>query len=181
MSAVVIVIILSTLPWTAVANDLFDQGAEAFLFNRPQEAATLMEQVLQRDPVNARAYLYLAMSYEQLEQYERAIATLKRSESVPGIDRGRVLFNLGNNYLHLGEAEQAAAAYTQAIEANPLGANAFLNRANVRVTLELYDEAVADYLAVLGLAPDHPQRESIERMIALLRQHIEEERFRAEQ
>ena len=163
------------------ANELYDSGVEAFLFNRPEEAAALMERVIAQDPVNANAFLYLSMSYEQLGMYERAITTLTRAESIPGIDRARVVFNIGNNYLHLADRERAEASYTRAIELNPLFDDPFLNRANIYVATEQYESAIDDYITVLGLAPDHPQRPQIERMIALLQEHLEAARIRAEQ
>lgn len=163
------------------ASELFERGAEALLYDRPREAATILEQVIANEPVNGRAYLYLALSYEQLAMYERAITTLQRAEQVPGIDRGQVRFNIGNNYLHLGDAERAHAAYTAAIEADAFETDAFLNRANLNVSLERYPDAVADYTRVLGLEPGHPQRPQIERMIALLQGTIEEARRRAEE
>jgi tetratricopeptide (TPR) repeat protein len=170
------------VPLTALtATELFDRGAEAFLYDRPREAATLLEQAIGEDPVNARAYLYLALSYEQLAMYERAITTLQRAETIPGIDRSRVFFIIGNNYLHLGDSELAEAAYTKAIDASPLSADPYLNRANVRVMQELYPTAVEDYTAVLGLEPQHPQRVEIERMISLLTDHAEQERIRQEE
>lgn len=165
----------------AGASDLFDEGSEALLYNRPREAASIFEQVIEAEPVNSRAYLYLALSYEQLGMYEQAIATLERAESVPGAERGRIRFNMGNNYLHLGDAERAHAAYTAAIEASSASTDAYLNRANLNVSMERYEEAIADYTDVLGLEPEHPQRERIERMIGLLQDHMEEVRLAAEE
>ena len=175
---VLLALLLAALAFPASANELFDRGAEAFLYDRPREAATLLERAIGQDPVNARAYLYLAMSYEQLSMYDRAITTLQRAETIPGIDRALVQFNIGNNYLHLGDSARAEQAYTRAIEVNPLESDPYLNRANVRVMLETYPQAVEDYSAVLGLEPDHPQRVEIERMIALLTDHVEQERIR---
>jgi len=151
------------------------------LYNRPREAATILEQVIDSEPVNGRAYLYLALSYEQLSMYDRAISTLQRAETVPGVDRGTIRFNIGNNYVHLGDVERAHAAYTASLEANPAAVDPYLNRANVNVTREAFDDAIDDYTTVLGLAPDHPQRPQIERMIALLQDHIEQARLAAEE
>lgn len=163
------------------ASELFDRGAEALLYNRPREAATILEQVIVAEPVNGRAYLYLALSYEQLRMYDRAISTLQRAETVPGVDRGTVRFNIGNNYVHLGDIARAHAAYTASIEANPAAVDPYLNRANVNVTSEAYDEAIDDYTRVLALAPDHSQRPQIEQMIALLTEHIDQARLAAEE
>ena len=172
---------LIVLALNAGASELFDQGAEALLYNRPREAATIFERVIVDEPVNGRAYLYLALSYEQLAMFERAITTLQRAESLPGVDLSVVRFNIGNNYLHLGDAAKAHAAYTAAIESNTRAVDPHLNRANINVSREAYTEAIEDYNRVLGLAPDHRQRPQIERMLALLVDHVEAERVRAEQ
>lgn len=163
------------------AGELFDRGAEAFLYNRPREAASLLERAIEDEPTNARAYLYLAFSYEQLSMYERAITTLRRAESIPGIDRAQVYFNIGNNFLKLGDVESAEQAYSESISVSPLDTDPYLNRANVRVMREEYPPAIEDYTAVLELDPDHRQRVEIEQMIALLSDHLEQERIRQEE
>ncbi len=170
---------LVSMPLTA--SDLFDQGADALLHNRAREAATIFERVVEQEPVNVRAHLYLALSYEQLGRYEQAIATLERAERLPGADRSLVRFNMGNNFIHLGQAERAHDSYTAALGLNPKAADAYLNRANIAVRLEMYDEAIEDYTTVLTLAPNHRQRPEIELMIVLLSDHIEQARIEAEQ
>lgn len=169
------------VPASLGASELFDEGAEALLYNRPREAVAIFEKVIEAEPVNGRAYLYLALGYEQLSMYERAITTLQRALNVPGIDRSAVRFNIGNNFLHLGDAESAFTAYTAAIDVNPAAVDPYLNRANLGVSLEQYEQAVADYETVLEIAPEHPQRPQIEQMLALLRDHIEQARIAAEE
>ena len=51
-----------------------------------------------------------------------------------------------------------------------------LNRANTRVHLVKYPEAITDYETYLRLKPDTWQREEIEKLIALLRQSIDEQK-----
>jgi tetratricopeptide (TPR) repeat protein len=164
-----------------MANDLFEAGTDAFLYNRPQEAIEIFEEVVEKDPVNGEAYLYLAMSYEQLDLNERAITTLRRAESVPGIDRGTVRFNIGNNLLKMGQVDQAIDAYGSAIEIDPFGHAAFLNRANAYVRTQQYQAALSDYRTVLGLEPQHQQRPRIEQMISLLERELEAARIAAEE
>lgn len=173
--------VMLLVPVSLSAGELFDRGADAFLYNRPREAATLLERAIEEEPANSRAYLYLALSYEQLQMHDRAITTLRRAESIPGIDRSQVFFNLGNNFVHLGEMQQAERAYSDSIDISPLASDPYLNRANVRVALETFDKAVEDYSTVLGLEPEHQQRQQIEQMIALLTDHMEQERIKAEE
>lgn len=149
--------------------------------NKPREAAPLLEQVVERPTAPPRAFYYLGIVYEQLERYKQAVEVYQRALQQPGVDRARVHFNMGNNYLHLGDREAAVAAYTRAIEANGDYAPAYLNRANNRVALETYEGAVQDYSAYLALEPNTAQRPQIERMIAALRSMIEEQRIAAQE
>ena len=177
-------LVLVTVAWGAVpalASDLFRRGEDAFLHNRTRDAVAILEQVVVAEPTNGSAYLYLAMSYEQLQMHERAVTTLRRAETIPGVDRSLVRFNLGNNLLRLGRTEQAVDAYTAALDSNPFSARALLNRANARVQIEAYASAVEDYRSVLEIEPEHPQRAEILRMIGLLTDHIDAERIAAEE
>lgn len=180
-TAAVLIAILLLVSVPAAGSNLFDEGADALLHNRTREAATIFERVVEQEPVNVRAHLYLALSYEQLGMYERAIATLERAERLPGADRSLVRFNMGNNYLHLGQTERAHASYTAALDVNPNASDTYLNRANISVRLEKYEDAIEDYRTVLTLAPAHRQRQEIERMISLLSDHLEQARREAEE
>ncbi len=175
-----LLVCLAVVAATAGGSDLFDQGSEALLYNRPRDAAAYFEGVVTREPANLHAHLYLALSYEQLGMYDRAIATLERAERLPGADRGLVRFNMANNYLHLGHHDRAWHSYTSALEADPRAVDAYLNRANLAVSLERYEDAVADYRTVLDLAPNHRQRSQIERMVGILTGHVEQARREAE-
>ena len=155
-------------PAAPAEEAFFKQGEELFMQNKPREALPLFEAALQKEPRNERLYLYLGAAYEQLKNGEKAIGVLKRGLEVALAYKDLMLFNLGNNYAAKGDLAAAAAMYTEAVGANGSLADAYLNRANVRVKLETYKEAVDDYRIYLNLAPDSAQRGQIERMIALL-------------
>lgn len=172
---------LLLLSQAAFAQELFERGTNAFLYNQPQEAAQIFEQVVEQQPGNARAYLYLAMSYEQLGRHEQALTVLRRAETVPGIDRATVHFNIGNNLSRLDQLSAAVEAYATAISIDPFSTAAFLNRANAFVQQAEYADALSDYRTVLSLEPQHRQRPQIERMIALLDEEIERQRIAEEE
>lgn len=148
--------------------------------NRPAEAAAVLEAALEQQPRNERIYLYLGIVYEQLGRYERAAEILRRGLEVASTHRGLIYFNLGNNYLAAGNPDLADEMYTEAIRTDGSLAEAYLNRANLRVRTEQYSRAIDDYTVYLTLAPSTPQRDEIQRMISLLRDIIEQERVRRE-
>jgi tetratricopeptide (TPR) repeat protein len=77
-------------------------------------------------------------------------------------------FNLGNNLFRQKEYTLAEQMYSNALETNRTFEDAYLNRANARLELASYTAARDDYIEYLRLAPNNPQREPIERLIALL-------------
>lgn len=158
-----------------------EQGEELFMENKPGEAVHIFEQIVQGPSPPPTAFYYLGVVYEQLERYEDAVELYRRALERPGINRARVLFNMGNNYLHVGDREAAVEAYTGALQANSEYAPAYLNRANSRVALESYEGALKDYSVYLALEPNTAQRPEIERMMAALRSIIEEQRIAAEE
>ena len=145
--------------------------------NKPEEAVFVLEQLVEGSSPPPKAFYYLGIVYEQLERYEDAVTLYERALERPGIDRARVLFNMGNNYVHMGDLEAAVDVYTRAAEANPEYAPAYLNRANNRVAIEAYEGALKDYTVYLTLEPNSRQKPQIERMMEQLRGIIEEQRI----
>ena len=174
-------ILLLIVSATVSASPLLKRGEELYMQNRPEEAAAVLEAALEQQPRNERIYLYLGIVYEQLGRHERAAEILRKGLEVDGTYRGLIYFNLGNNYLAAGSPDLAGEMYTQAIRSDGSLAEAYLNRANLRVRTEQYSGAVDDYTVYLTLAPSTPQRDEIRRMISLLRDIIEEERVRIEE
>lgn len=164
----------------AAAQQNFAQGESLFMQNRPYEALPFLEAAVREDSGNVRAFLYLGMVYEQLEQVEDATATYLRILPRAGAETARVAFNLGNIYYGRGDSDRAEQYYTKAIEADPAYAFAYLNRANSLLRRGALREALDDYASYLTLEPRSPQRVAIEQIrdLALEEFAAEEERKR---
>jgi tetratricopeptide (TPR) repeat protein len=159
-----------------------EQGERLFLDNQPQEALPYLEKALYEAPQDERIYLYLSIVYEQLNNPAKAIQILKRGLGVAKKHRDFFYLNLGNNLFRQEEFTLAAQMYSNALEANGRLAEAYLNRANARLELELYPDAREDYVTYLQMDPLTPQRENIEKIIALLGGILaEQERLRQEE
>jgi tetratricopeptide (TPR) repeat protein len=165
-------------------QNAFSQGEEFFIRNKPREALPYLEAAAAEDPAHVRAFLYLGMAYEQLGRIEDAIAAYRRILPRGGAETARIAYNLGNAYYTGGNISFAAQYYTQAIEADPAYASAYLNRANARVQAGSLGEAVSDYELYLSLEPHSPQRPRIEQLIVFIREEFaeaERRRIRAEE
>ncbi len=174
--------ILATLAALLLQLSALQEGEKLFLENRPQEAQPLLEQALHEDPNNERLYLYLGIVYEQLGNLDKSIQVMRRGLNVARGVKDLLYFNLGNDLFRQKEYTLAEQMYSNAMEANGTMEDAYLNRANARLQLESYTGARADYIEYLRLAPATPQREAIEKLIALLGGMLDEaERLKQEE
>jgi tetratricopeptide (TPR) repeat protein len=140
-----------------------------FMENKPQEALSYLEAAVTEDPAHVKAFIYLGIAYQQLNRLDDAIAVYQRILPRSGAETARIAFNLGNVYFAKGSHSQAVQSYTRALEADPMYATAFLNRANAEIHQGLLKEAVFDYERYLAMEPASPQRGQIEKLIAFVR------------
>jgi len=174
--------VLATLAMLVLQLSALQEGEKLFLENRPQEALPPLEKALYEDPNNERLYLYLGIVYEQLGSLDKSIQVMRRGLNVARGVKDLLYFNLGNDLFRQKEYTLAEQMYSNALEVNGTMEDAYLNRANARLQLESYPGARADYIEYLRLAPATPQRESIEKLIALLGGMLDEaERLKQEE
>ena len=148
----------------------FDKGEALFVQNKPQDAQPLLESALNEDPSNEKIYLYLGIIYQQLGDAQKAIDILKRGLNVASTYKDLFYYNMGNDFFSRKEFTFAEEMYNDALAANKDLSKAYLNRANARLQLQNFGGALGDYTIFLQLAPQDPQRPSIEKLMALLRQ-----------
>ncbi len=165
--------LLAVFSW---AETSFETGEKLFNQNKPREAKPVLETALLRDSSNEKIYLYLGIIYEQLNDPADAIEILRRGLLVAKDIKDKLYFDIGNNYFKQGDNTLADKNYTLAIAENSVFADAYLNRANVRVRMIKYPEAIDDYKTYLRIKPNAPQREEIEKLIRLLQQSIDEQK-----
>ena len=174
----ILTVLLLIILLDAPAESMFNDAEELLLNNQLSEAALMFEAVIENEPANEKAYLYLGYIYEVKNNYSSAVSVLSK-----GLDNGAVMkekfyFNIANNYFKSGDFETAAAMYTKASQSKPGYAEPYLNRANCRVKTSEYSLAVRDYNLYLNMRPDAPQRTEIEKMISMLELTIVEEENR---
>ena len=154
------------------ASALFEKGSALFVQNKPVEARPLLEEALADDPSNETIYLYLGIVYQQLGNPDKAITILKRGLNIATLHKDLFLYNIGNNFFTRGEFTFAEESYTAAVTANRTMPDGYLNRANSRMKLERWGDALVDYQLFLQLAPQDPQRPQVEEMVRLLQEHL---------
>jgi tetratricopeptide (TPR) repeat protein len=150
------------------AQSSFSKGEELFLQNKPKEALPFLEQAVAEDPAYVQAALYLGIAYQQIDKFDEAIAVYRKILPRSGSQSALIAYNLANVYFSRGNATFAEQYYTQAINANPMYASAYLNRANSRIKSGLLQESISDYRQYLSLEPNSPKRSQIESLIAFI-------------
>jgi tetratricopeptide (TPR) repeat protein len=151
-----------------------EEGERLFMENKLEEAMTMFEAALNEQPENEKIYLYLSIIYENLDMHHKAVEILEEGLPHSGEHTARMYYNQGNNLYALTRYEGAEDAFSRAIKSRAGFADAYLNRANARLEQEKYRDAVSDYTLYLRMRPADPQREEIERLIGLLKDHVAE-------
>ncbi len=154
----------------------YQDGLNAYREGRDLEARGFLEKALAEEAGNDGVCLYLGILYQKEGDPAAAEEIMKKGISLQGKYFHELIFNLANLYYTTGKYEQAEEQYTSLAETlNPFRTKALLNRANMSVTNQAYQKALDDYLNYLMEVPDTPKRESIEEMVALLRQYLQDE------
>lgn len=165
--------VLCAMSLPAMAYDYFAEGERLFRENKPADAIPLLYQASQIQGTDPRVFVYLGICYQQTGKYADAISTFMKGTSAPGTDRKTLFFNAGNVYFIQNSYTEAVTMYSRAIGIDSAYAPAFLNRANARVKLAQFPEAVNDYTLYLTLDPASWQQEPIRQLIALLSGEIQ--------
>lgn len=116
-----------------------------------QEAAARYKMATELDPQCAQCYQRWWAALTGQGEYEEAIGELQKAiELRPQMYD--YLADLGQTYYELGDDEEAAAAYREAVPANP--ATIYNRWGNSFYSLERYQEAVVKYQQSIELDPD---------------------------
>ena len=141
-------------------NSNFSKGEELFRKNKPDEAIPYLEEAISKGE-NPKAYVYLVVAYYQIGHYEESLNIADRGMRVTGSNKKVIAYNAGNAAFLMQDYKTAEEWYSKALVADPSYANAVLNRANARISLEKYSDCIEDYTKFLELAPDDYRREDI--------------------
>lgn len=152
---------------TALAGLRLGQAAvREGLFAQAVPALTLLIDELPNDSRVAQAYFLRGDAYLGLSQWQNAIADFQQYLVLrPGLIDSYVYERIGDAQLALGQTETALAAYQQALDANRSLVPLLILReklAQISISVNQVDAAVAQYDAILLQARNAPYRASID-------------------
>lgn len=169
MISLMFLLIFAPLSFAQSAN--FLKGEELFRQNKPKEAIPFLNEAV-REKNNPQAFIYLALSYYQLREYDKALAVCNEGMNLPETNQKILAYNAGNIAFSQGDYDEAEKWYSIAIAADEKYASPVLNRANARLRAGKYGESKADYILYMELYPENPQKEQITKIIGLIDDEI---------
>lgn len=163
----------------------FDEGEMLFRTNQPEKAVPFLEKSIAEKKALPAVYNYLGTAYIQTGKPKKALEVFLQGTEAAGTDKKSLYYNAGNAAFLLGDYAKAHEYFSFSLAADSVWAASYLNRANTRVYLQKYTEAIDDYTRYLALVPNAPQESEIKRMIGALNDELaareSEERRKAEE
>lgn len=151
-----------------VYNEDFEKGEELFALNKPAEAIPYFEKCLDVKDVNPLVWIHLGIAYYQIGDFTRSLACCAKGLTKDNTDHKILAYNAGNSAYALANYARAEACYAIAIKEDESFAPAYLNRANSQLKQDRLQDSKVNYIKYLELDPGTPQKEEIEKLLALL-------------
>ena len=110
-------------------KSLVRKGNKDFSNGNYNEAEINYRKALDKNPVNSAAQFNLGDAMYQQENYEKAAEVFSASDITKksATEKSDIYYNLGNSKLKAGKADEAMAAYKQALRENPSNDDARYN------------------------------------------------------
>lgn len=150
------------------AAALLAQAQEAVKGSRLEQALSLIDQALRRDPRSVAARTMRLAALVSLGRYTDAVAAGKRALAAAPREPA-VLINLATAHLHLGEADEAAAAAAKATRLAPGMVQGRVVLAKALNRAGRFDEALQALEGAAGPLPSGAIRTRFEALAALER------------
>ena len=147
----------------------FHKGEKAFFQKKFREAKFYLERSIKEEPASYKAYSYLGDIYLLEEEYEKAEKYYKKA-IVYSPNPAKEYFRLGQVYIKKGEYKKAEDAFKKAYSLDPSLKPSLFMIGYIALFFERNKEKVISYWErFIQEAPQDPQREKIEKVLALLR------------
>jgi tetratricopeptide (TPR) repeat protein len=128
------------VPDDATASELYSAAYNAFQAKKYKAAAMLWKRTTDVDPKMRSAWDSLGLAYDELGEYDEAIAAVQKQIELDRFDK-RAYGDLGRIYQHATKGELAVKAYTRHLELNPLDGDVLKALGLLYWDLNRYSEA----------------------------------------
>jgi len=156
------------------AVDFAAEGETQLSQNNVAKAVTYFEAALAQGAPTEKLLLELGLAYQKNGQPADARRIFRQGADLAGTQQKVFLLDLGISSYLTQDWDGAEAAFTEALGVDASYAQARLNRANTRLNAKNWAGAAEDYRAYQTLLPANPQKEKIDKVLALLDQAASE-------
>jgi Flp pilus assembly protein TadD len=131
----------------------YGMATACFLVGDLHSSVYHFKEVIRIDPTRTGAYVNLGAVYNRLEQFDDALATLRRGIQLDST-RSEGYYNLGLVYKQLGQLDMAISAYREAFRLNPRMYDAHFNLGNILLEKGQIKQAIVHYGHALEIRPN---------------------------
>jgi len=119
---------------------------------RYQESVKALNHAIDLDPSAKEAYLNLGVFYDEMQESDKAEASLMKVIKIDSLSDG-AYYNLGNVYAHRNNFAMAIQNYKKALAINPTNEDAVNNTGNSYAALQDYENAIVYFRKAIELNP----------------------------
>lgn len=119
---------------------------------RYQESVKALNHAIDLDPAAKEAYLNLGVFYDEMQETDKAEASLMKVIKIDSLSDG-AYYNLGNVFAHRNNFAMAIQNYKKAIAINPANEDAVNNTGNSYAALQDYENAIVYFRKAIELNP----------------------------
>ncbi|ARV59102.1 hypothetical protein BZZ01_11045 [Nostocales cyanobacterium HT-58-2] len=144
----------SPSPAQIIAEDFYTRVSYEAEASHQWEIIKSFNQIVNKDPNNADAYVNIGVAYYRQGQYKQAIPNFNQALRIDP-KNVHAYINRGIAYHRLGQYNQTVADCTQAIKINPKNADAYISRGIAHRWLGNYEQAIADFNQAISNNPEN--------------------------
>ena len=135
-------------------KEIFENASEAISKSDFKKAIDYYKLILETEPENDTAYLFLGLTYRRIGKLEEAKKSYKKViELKPNL--ADPYYNLGNIFYSLNKLDEAKENYQKAIKFKPDFAYAYYNLGNVFFLSKSFHNAKENYKKAIKYKPDY--------------------------
>ncbi len=138
------------------STQLLDEGAAKIGNDNYNEAQSLLEEAVKKDPRNFTAWINLGITYMNLKNTEKAEKAFRAAVNLD--NKSSSSYNLlGNAQRDLTNTDEAIKSYQKPIELNLKQYNAYINLASLYFNENKYNEAIAVLIQGKNNIPEYKE------------------------
>jgi tetratricopeptide (TPR) repeat protein len=146
-------LVMEKIPTQVERDPNLTEGVQLFQQGKYEEAITLFQKVIEKDPDSVEAHYNLALSLLRSGKQEEAITLFEKVKEMKP-DMMETYIALGECYFNKGENDKAVSHFEKALELEPNNAEVYYNLGIIHYKNDRTDDAVKNFITSKSLDPE---------------------------